>query len=147
MIDVFIILCCIFSSMIFITSIIDLWDISNKNSKKWECVKVNDSYYVMGKLNDKGDSECMYIPETVGCFIITNPEECKNIIDNYPEPVIQNQKTNLGIYSCGKNSTNEELWKNTGYEKSDSACSVILREKSLVSESKKWLSKTFGKII
>lgn len=148
-ISILIVLFCISTSM---GSIYSLYYVSEKNQKKWECVNVNDEHLVIGKINNKQDAECMYIPGTAGCFILVksekneeNEEKCNNIINNYPLPKIDNKEILMSNFSCGKNGTNEEIWGNTGYENKNSECYKIREEKSLINEGKKWLNKTFIK--
>ena len=160
MILVLIFIICIFCSVMSVGSSGVVWYNADINQKKWECIKIGNSKNVVGKINRKGDSECMYMEGTGGCYVITDPKningkidnnklnkECNNIINNYPVPTVDNKKINLDIYSCGVGSTNEELWNTTGYENKKSACSIILEKKGLLSESEKWLRQSFENII
>ena len=148
-ISILVVLFCITTS---IGGVYSLYYVSEQNQKKWECIDINDKHLIIGKINNKKDAECVYIPGTPGCFIISkskkqeeNDEKCNNIINNYPLPKIDNKEIPMTNFSCGKNSTNEEIWGNTGYENKNSNCYKIREEKSLINEAKKWLNKTFVK--
>jgi hypothetical protein len=142
----------IISLSCIVSIIAGLYYIGDKNSKELECIMLDERKSVVGRLNDKGDSECIYIPDTNGCYIISHPfenlqlqkkeldETCKKTIENYPSIVIDGKNTKGDIYTCGKNSTNEKLWSNTGYESEKDMCYKIREEKSIFSEIKKWLN-------
>lgn len=153
MIIVIFIITLLFCSTISASIAGGLWYNADQTQKNWECIPRSGSDVVIGRVNKKGDSECMYIPETGGCFVMTSnskndlEKKCKNIIKNYPSPMIENQTLLLDTYTCGKNSTFEKLWNGTGYEDKDYDCYKIRQEKSLLNENQKFLRQTFGKII
>ena len=134
----------------------------DKRQKKWDCIRLNDKHTVVGRINQKRDSECMYMIDTPGCFVISNPrdefgkryapeieeeklkEECQNMIDNYPNPIVpivNGSTVKLGIYSCGQGSTHQKLWNQTGYEDNKSDCYVIKERRSLLNEAKTWFNE------
>jgi hypothetical protein len=101
-----------------------------QDSKKWTCIPDN-SKYVIGRINNSNNAECMYDPNNVGCFIVEK-ENCNNFINNYPNVKYKNKNINLDLYTCGENSTNALLWNDTGYNQNNS-CGKILNAKSIIS--------------
>ena len=147
---IFLLLSCISSSL---TTGGGLYYIGDQESKKWSCIPINETQNVIGRINNSGNAECMSIQNTAGCYILLKPEKredlqkiCKSTIDTYPMVKVDNKTLPMENYTCGKNSTNEKLWNNTGYENKDDSCYKIKKERSITNEIKNWLNKTFGKI-
>lgn len=103
----------------------------------WKCINTTGNMYVVSRIN-KGESECMYNNDGIGCYIISPAknngtvdeknlkEQCDNFITNYPNVTSsKGDKLKLDIYTCGENSKNKELWGNTGYDNPNDACAII----------------------
>jgi hypothetical protein len=109
---------------------------------KWNCTLTNTGNYIVSRINN-GESECISEKDGVGCYSITGTGQsyverkksaediCKNIIQNYPNVTLNNKNINMEVYTCGKNSTNQRLWGNTGYESKNDTCSQILTKNKL----------------
>jgi hypothetical protein len=136
---------------------------ASEASKQWQCIESKpDKAYIIGRMTDDGNSECMYTPDGVGCYILTPKHidndpakpidkaklktECNNFIKNYPTVTpVDGTTTALGPYTCGQSpSTHYSLWSVTGYEDPESDCNKILNEKGVVPEAQKYLGSLFG---
>jgi hypothetical protein len=95
----------------------------------WKVINKSDNKYIIGRIN-KDDSECMTNKGGIGCYIFIAKEdnELDDIIKDYPIVKINNKNEILDIYTCGKNSVNEELWGVTGYENENTECSFIKKK-------------------
>jgi hypothetical protein len=130
---------------------------ATEGSREWQCIETKpETEYVIGRLTENGDSECMYNPDGVGCYVITPSKpfdqakldtECKNFIKNYPTvtPADATAPVALGPYTCGESpSTNYSLWSVTGYEDPESTCSKIYNERNVVPEVQKYIGSLFS---
>lgn len=109
-------------------------------AKYWRCVKFSDDspQYVIGRFN-KGEAECMYNPNAVGCYVVTPQldsddvvdqsdlaDQCANAISTYPNTKTPSGVVNMEAYRCGRGGDNEKLWGNTGYTTKNDMCYKIL---------------------
>ena len=121
-------------------------------SSQWKCVDVGNGKFVVGRLKNN-NSECMYDPNNTGCFVINSKKksngdinaddlssQCSNMISNYPQVTVDGTKYNMDVYTCGKSSKNEEMWKTTGYDNPNDTCYKILNARSISNEVKTLLN-------
>lgn len=132
---VIIICCCIFS-----LSASGYLHYNNlKKAKEWRCVQIDKKgkSYVLGRF-DKNEAECMYDPQSNGCYILSPKmkkqeidkedldEKCSNAIKEYPNVKTTSGVVAMDLYRCGKNGKQYELWKSTGYDNKNDQCYKIL---------------------
>jgi len=144
-----------------ISIIVFLFFKGKEGSRKWQCIeRVPDKQYIVGKLNENGDSVCMYDPDNVGCYVIV-PEyindkvnktklkaDCDAMVKQYPKVTIPSRPDDdpvaLATYSCGASpSTNYTLYGSTGYENETGTCNKIYNEKSITNEAQKYVNTIF----
>ena len=132
--------CCIFS-LSGTGYLYYLHDNNLKKAKEWRCLPIdkNKKSYVVGRFDNR-EAECMYDPNSVGCYIITPKlnkeineideedldEQCSNAILEYPNVKTKNGNVNMDVYRCGKNGKQYELWNTTGYINKNDYCYKIL---------------------